>query len=129
MSEQLVFHRFDASMLTGWKSYPVRLCGPTRSKCHDKPTILTQVARGGFVTANCSECGKDDILTHSEFDSMALWVGCPKCKRAMEREMVVHIPGKRRAANYGLVCRGCRIYFLLADILPDWEDVFTGQQR
>lgn len=124
-AQDFAFHRFDPSTTGGWKSYPVRLCGPRNSLCHARPTILTQVARGGFVTANCSQCGADEILTRNEFLSMQLWVGCPRCRRAMERDMVP-LPNQHRAANYGLLCRACRIYFLFADILPDWSDVFPG---
>jgi hypothetical protein len=64
------FHSFSPEELNGWKSYPIRIPGPRLSKCHGKPTLLVQSTQGGFVTANCSECGDRDTLSEDEFLSL-----------------------------------------------------------
>src|SRR4051794_2367239 len=55
---EMLYHRFAPELLEGWKSYPVRVCGPRPSACHGKPTLLVQSMAGGFVSANCCECGE-----------------------------------------------------------------------
>jgi NAD-dependent SIR2 family protein deacetylase len=40
---------------------------------------------GGFVSANCSECGAKDKsnVTLDDVRDLNLWVSCPKCKSRM----------------------------------------------
>ena len=121
---EILFHRFAPELLEGWKSYPVRVRGPRPSECHGSPTLLVQSMAGGFVSANCSECGKKHLLGRADFFSLFLWVSCPRCRRQMESEMLPRIKrASRLAANYGYKCARCRIYILLADLLPHWEDL------
>ena len=100
-----------------WKSYPVRVLGPHRSGCCGKPTLLVQSMDGGFVTANCSKPGCNNMTTVSQgdFEALVLWVGCPECRDPMTPQMVDQ--------NYAYTCDRCRIYVRLADLLPYWTDV------
>jgi len=99
-----------------WKSYPVRVSGPS-SQCHNLPTLLVQSMRGGFVTANCPHPGCDghELFSHSQFEALDLWVGCPKCRRKMSTAIA--------DSNYSFLCGPCDLYFYLADVLPDWPDI------
>ena len=115
-------YKFAPEVIKGWKSYPVRLRGPNQSKCHNADTLLVQSMEGGFVTANCAECGGKQPLTAREFFSLGHWISCPNCRARMEPQLLSTTP-YARSTNYGYVCEGCRVYFLLANILPYWEDV------
>jgi hypothetical protein len=130
-AELTFFHfAYDPEEVNGWKSHPVRVRGPRLSRCHAAPTLLVQSMEGGFVTANCSECGAKDTLTASEFLSLALWVSCPECKRQMQSNLMSEVKGAARlASNYGYACDDCRLYVRLADLLPHWEDVMPGSDR
>ncbi len=104
------------NLRAAWKEYPIRVFGPRLSRCHNKPTFLVQSMTGGFVTANCSECGNSATLSNDEFRDLKLWVGCPKCKGRMKDEIL----GDR---NYGYRCERCRIEIILSDLLPMWSDL------
>lgn len=124
MSEPLTYFKFSAETMAGWKTYPVRIRGPLPSTCHQAPTLLVQSMSGGFVSANCSVCGSRDLLRYAEFLNLGLWVGCPQCKQVMDPTLLSEIRGGGRlAGNYGYVCSPCRLFILLADLLPGWQDV------
>jgi Bacterial RNA polymerase, alpha chain C terminal domain len=113
-----------------WKSYPVRVHGPRLSTCHNATTLLVQSMKGGFVTANCSVCWRKDVLKWQEFRNLPLWVSCPNagCRRRMHPHQLSRISGNAQlACNYGYACSECRLYILLADILPPWEDLAAPQ--
>ncbi len=119
-----VYYRYDPTITAGWKSYPVRLRGPRPSSCHMAPTLLVRSMKQGFVTANCCECGGRDTLRESEFRSLNLWVSCPHCQRRMWPQVLSEVRGEAlHAGNYAYGCLECRVYFLLADLLPDWADI------
>ena len=72
---------------------------------------------GGFVTQNCSSCGKPETLSAHEFQNrLDLWLSCPHCKRRMRVATV-------STANYGYSCEDCEVTVRLASILPRWEDL------
>ncbi len=122
--EQKTFRKCTPEELKSWKSYPIRISGPRLSRCHAKPTLLVQSMKGGFITANCSECGDKDTINHTEFLKLPLWVSCPRCKKQMARALLSRIKGNSRlAGNYGFACSSCSIYLLLADLLPYWDDL------
>jgi endogenous inhibitor of DNA gyrase (YacG/DUF329 family) len=70
---------------------------------------------GGFVTANCSKCGKKDILAFDEVKGLRIWVSCPECREPM-------VPGIVEK-NYSYECPTCDVYVWLADLLPNWQDI------
>ena len=107
---------FDNQTSSGWKSYPVRIMGPRVSRCHNKPTLLVQSMQGGFVTANCSECGEKTNLSFYEFRELQLWVSCPQCRKRMSQYIT-------KEENYGYQCSSCAIYIWLADLLPYWHEL------
>lgn len=99
-----------------WKTFPVRFEGPRISRCCSWPTVLVQSMDGGFVTSNCSKCGKCETLSNHEFiDGLRIWVACPECGDPMYREMI--------DKNYGFVCHACEVGIRLAEILPRWNDL------
>lgn len=121
---QIVVHRYSAAVMAGWKSYPVRIPGPRMSICHDAPTLLVVSMEGGFVTANCSDCGKGHSVSQNEFLGLGLWVSCPICRHQMEpQKLSQELAGRKYAGNYAFVCRPCSQFSLLADLLPHWEDL------
>ena len=102
--------------IAGWRSNPVRLRGPRASKCdHDRPTLLVQAMDGGFVTANCPECGSSKTLKEVEFKLLDLWVACPRCSKCMEPRVI--------AKNYVFACKNCAVYIKLSSLLPRAEDL------
>lgn len=98
-----------------WKTYPLRIPGPHLSSCCQKPTALVQSMKGGFVTQNCSGCGKSNTLSEAEFRSLHLWVACPQCRKSMTAALVYK--------NYGFECKACDVGIQLSDLLPRWEDL------
>ena len=127
--EVLHLHQFPAAVAAGWKSYPVRVCGPAsagcRGKpCHRAPTFLVQSMSRGFVSANCSACGGKNALTEAQFRALGLWVACPLCRGRMEATLLNELRGERRlAGNYGFACFPCGRYVLLAHLLPSWDEL------
>jgi hypothetical protein len=123
------FARYSPDDSREWKSYPAHVVGPSLSRCHQQPTVLVQSKKSGFVSANCSRCGKPDTLSPRCFERLPLWVSCPSCKRRMEpcvackvRAPAVGAPCKVDT-NYKYACFRCRLFVLLADLLPDWDDL------
>lgn len=93
----------------------IRLAGPNRSYCHNAKTLLVQSMKGGFVTANCSECGKSSTLRESDFFALDLWVSCAKCRSRMESAKIW--------SNYGFRCPRCNWSCELASLLPNWDEL------
>lgn len=112
--------KWDEQTRKGWKSYPVRIVGPRCSKCCDTATLLVESKEDGFVTANCSKCGKKGYLTKDEFHQLNLWVSCPKCKKRMEADMVEN---SFSSETYGYKCEHCKATMYLSALLPRWEDL------
>ena len=108
-------HPIDRRVKEIWKHFPLRLPGRGRSACHNRPSLLVQSMEGGFVTQNCSACGKQQSLSEREFRELDLWIACPECKRRMEPTLL--------AKNYGYGCTSCDIGIELAALLPRWEEL------
>ena len=113
-------HQYDPQTQEGWKSYPIRLTTNTLSECHGKPQILVQSMSGGYVKKNCAECGSPNSLSLLEFQTVAAFVACPQCRKAMAAGMVPDRSGGER--NYGFRCDPCGLYIWLADLLPSWQE-------
>lgn len=114
----------DAATKAGWKSFPVRIRGTRLSKCHKETTLLVKSKSRGYVSQNCSTCGQLDTITFEEIRELALWVSCPECRREMTLQQLSEIKGEKLAsANYGYSCSYCLHYLLLADLLPEWDDI------
>jgi hypothetical protein len=106
---------FNPELRSFWKLYPLRIPGPRLSSCCRSPTALVQSMAGGFVTQNCSRCGKYETLSKEEFRDLSLWVACPSCRKPMEASYIF--------SNYGYKCVVCDIGINLSDLLPRWEDL------
>jgi ribosomal protein S27E len=109
-------YEYSESDQDGWKSYPIRVTTSRVSRCHNKPEVLVQSMEGGFVTANCTQCGNSDTLPHDEFKKLAIYVACPECRKEMVATLL------RSTNNYGYECEPCSEYLRLADLLPHWKD-------
>lgn len=75
---------------------------------------------GGFVTADCADCGQKakTTLSYKEFLDLKLWVSCPKCLKQMKSCWVT-----KKEQNYGYECEQCQIDIWLSDLLPDWRQI------
>lgn len=124
---------YSHEVRSAWQSYPVRILGPKLSRCHQTNTILVRSTPGGFVTANCSKCGKRDTLDEAGFRGLDLWVSCPTCGKRMTADLLPNLPKiPEKERNYGFACASCSRYLWLADLLPDWNLVFNssgGQEQ
>jgi hypothetical protein len=94
-----------------YRKFPIRITGKNLSSCHNVPTVIVQSMEGGFVTRNCSICGKKETLPQEVFKSLELWVACPNCKKAMSAEMI--------EGNYCYLCKSCDTFIKFSDLLPD----------
>ncbi len=93
----------------------LRIVGPHQLSCCRKPTLLVQGSKGGFVNANCSQCGRSRTLKWNEFLALDLWVSCPKCRIRAEAGKV--------DGNYGFRCPECNWRCYLASLLPMWDEL------
>lgn len=109
-------YEYDPETSDGWKSYSVRIVVSGKSRCYGQQRILVRSMEGGYVTADCSRCGKKNLLSLTEFQDIGLWVGCPQCQKAMDAELVYK--------NYGFACGKCQIYIWLSDLLQHYSDIF-----
>jgi DNA-directed RNA polymerase subunit RPC12/RpoP len=87
------------------------LNGRFASGCCGKPTIIVRSRQGGFVTQNCSRCGKSNSVSLSELPSLK----CTKCRRAL-----VSITRK----NYFYQCLKCDLEWELPLLVPHWSELF-----
>jgi len=118
-------YEFSPEVTKGWRSHPIRLRGPSDSRCCGCPTLLFQVMDGGFVAACCSArgCRQSQRLKDAEFFDLGrgLWVSCPDCSERMDSNMV---PSEKYGSNnYGFTCHKCGVYVWLAKLLPRWQDL------
>lgn len=129
---QLWLFRYPPETRQRWRDFPIRIMGP-RSKCHRSPTLLVRSMSGGFITANCSTCGKAQMLTASQFIAVNgwLWIGCPTCNQRMRPtgNLAVMKGGRTLAGNYGYMCQACGTCINAADILPGWQEVVSNAFR
>ncbi len=93
----------------------LRIVGPHQSECCGKATLLVQGSSGGFVNANCSQCGRSRNLKPDEFYGLDLWVSCPNCRTRAEATKV--------GSNYGFCCPKCNWRCYLASLLPNWDEL------
>lgn len=114
----------STEVLAACKRHPIRVWIPTPSRCCHQPRIIVQSLEGGFITANCANCGKHDTLGNTEFAELgeSLWVSCPECRAKMSAELVPDGSGYAKR-NYGFVCAKCQLYLWLSDLVLRWEEL------
>lgn len=93
---------------------PYHIFSESKSKCCEARQIILRSREGGYVTQNCSNCGKPSSVSICELPDY-----CPKCERAAEKVMI--------DKNYGYKCRNCG-EFEVASIVPSWRDTGFGWQ-
>ena len=108
---------YPPDLVEAWRCYPVRIVSPSVSACCGKLALLVCSMSGGYVTANCSQCGKPGTLSEANFKALRLWVVCPRCGKPMEPG---YVPPKQQ--NYGFRCEDCQLCMWLSDLLPRWQD-------
>jgi hypothetical protein len=91
---------------------PLILLG-SPSRCHRVDSIIVRSRDGGFVTQNCSECGKPRALRETELPDLI----CGACEADLEK-------GRSPSANYQYSCGECGLRWLLAFLVPAWDDLF-----
>ena len=116
----MIQYSIDTTSRKRWKDYPVRVRGVRVSACHSQPTWIVRSKEGGFITENCSECGKHTTLSRKGFYDLDICVACPQCANVMSKIM---LPKDKKAANYSFACEPCGIFIRFADVLPDWKDI------
>lgn len=89
------------------------ILGPSKSYCHDAPTMIVKSRDGGFVTQDCVECGTPRALSFSELPE----IKCEKCGRVL-------ITGRDERKNYIYQCNNCHRNILLWDMVPHWSEYF-----
>ena len=87
------------------------------SDCCGSKMILVRSRDGGFVSQNCLKCGKESYHLH-EKDIPDL--DCAGCKGTPAGSVIIEIVNK----NYVYKCERCRRQWVLAEILPHWQDLF-----
>jgi len=89
----------------------MKLYGEKVSKCCKVPTILVQSREGGFVTQNCSNCGKSRSIRLEELPILY----CGECKEQLEAF---------QNKNYFYRCVNCGFSWELPSIIPHWSKEF-----
>jgi len=114
----------EPDLALAWKCHPLRLLVPEPSKCHGMPRLIAQSMDGGFVSANCSECGAKEPFGDADLRNLgcSYWLACPVCRGRMVAGRVPGSSGKP-GQNYGLTCEACKLYLWLSDLVPRWEDL------
>lgn len=82
------------------------------SKCCKSKTILVRSMSGGYVTRNCLKCGKPATVSIEQLPDL----DCDFCGNKLEVQVL--------EKNYFYVCAKCDKKWKLADVLPDWFELF-----
>jgi hypothetical protein len=83
------------------------------SRCCRSPSQIVRSREGGFVTQNCTSCGKPRALPKDEIPELV----CPACRI----ELITFINSDK---NYAYKCRECNLSSELASLVPHWSEVF-----
>ena len=82
----------------------------------------TQIVRsraGGFVTRDCLTCGTSNSVRPEHLPSN---LRCPRCS-SPGKDVFVR-PTMNGAGNYALTCDCCDRIWVLADMVPAWQQRF-----
>src|SRR5437867_2133242 len=85
----------------------------TRSGCCSSQSLIVRSREGGFVTQNCTNCGKPRSIRAHELPEET----CGSCNRALE----VY---RNQNKNFAYRCKSCGVAHEVASIVPSWEQVF-----
>ncbi len=88
------------------------LCNIRKSSCCNASQLLVQSREGGFVSKNCTECGKSRRVRLDELPE----VQCDSCGVQMHKTT--------RLKNYAYVCPQCEDFFSLWSRIPYWSECF-----
>ena len=83
------------------------------SFCCRAPQLLVRSRQGGFVTCNCSKCGRPNYVGREQLPA----IRCEKCGTAME--------SGKQWSNYCYKCGRCGHSFELWTRLPWWHEHFA----
>jgi hypothetical protein len=89
------------------------LLSRSHSGCCRAASIIVRSREGGFVTQNCSACGRPRAVTPSELPQRF----CERCES--ELEVVL------REKNYTYHCRTCNSFWEVATLVPHWSELFS----
>jgi len=85
----------------------------SESPCCHSPSLIVKSREGGFVTQNCTACGKPRAISFAELPPL----GCSRCGHRLEAFRDAY-------SNYCYRCPACRLEFQLAEVIPHWAEYF-----
>jgi DNA-directed RNA polymerase subunit RPC12/RpoP len=83
------------------------------SPCCHAVNVLVRSRPGGFITQNCTACGKPQPLKLDELPELR----CKECQVALGRFENVR-------KNYSYKCISCQREWELANLVPAWHERF-----
>jgi len=83
------------------------------SACCGAGLMIVRSREDGFVTKNCTACGKPEYLRIRDFPN----VPCPFCSRPF-------VSQRLDGTNYHFVCLACEKQVKVADVAPEWSEKF-----
>lgn len=105
-----------------WESFPKKDIYLERiSRCHSTWLVVVRSKDGGYVTANCNKCGKQDTVRREDFDNIRYKCPCPVCQVPMKPTML--------EMNYCYKCDLCDLFVWLADLVPDYQQFETDLKK
>jgi len=84
------------------------------SECCGARARIVRSRDGGMVSQNCTRCGKPNYVRPADFPP----VQCAACGTLL-------VIKKQDGTNYYFVCAKCNTQAKIADLVPDWSDLFV----
>jgi hypothetical protein len=89
---------------------PRKFVAATPSRCCNAEALLVLSRSGGFISKNCTNCGKSGYAREPDF---------PMVDCCGQKWPVVLIE-----KNYHYKCGVCQKTVMVADFVPEWSDLF-----
>ena len=83
------------------------------SRCCFRPSQIVVSRDGGFVSQNCTGCGRSRKITLTELPELV----CKLCRRPMKKHVNLN-------KNYAYGCSPCARSVELCSIVPHWSEEF-----
>jgi predicted RNA-binding Zn-ribbon protein involved in translation (DUF1610 family) len=87
-----------------------------RSRCCGYPARLVKSRDGGFVSQNCTKCGKSNWVNKSQLPDLK----CPRC----DLQMKIETEDSRGRKSFSYLCPKCGQRQVLSEMLPIWSELF-----
>lgn len=83
------------------------------SRCCFRPSQIVVSRDGGFVSQNCTACGRSRKISLTELPKLV----CKHCRRPMKKCVKLN-------KNYAYTCSSCGRSVELRSIIPHWSEEF-----